>query len=254
MAHDAGHDQVARQHFHRALDLVSVSGDRQLTAHVLASIGHLAHHMGDPEGAIRAARAGLDTLAGGSFCPDLEARLLAIEARGLAALHDAAGSVRCLLLAEKALTADRGEPCSVWVSGFDEGALAGEAARCMLQLGQLTEAGRHADRVISLRPPSRPRSRAFGMFVRANVLCAGRKPDEASAVGAEILQATDSLSSHIVVQQFLDLRRALGPYQSDASVAEFLDCLEPALRERLRVHESFPVGSQPTLVALGGPA
>ena len=38
MAHDAGRDQAAEQHFARSLDLVKVGGDRQLGVHVLASI------------------------------------------------------------------------------------------------------------------------------------------------------------------------------------------------------------------------
>jgi transcriptional regulator with XRE-family HTH domain len=83
MSYDAGRDQLAAQHFRRALDLVSVGGDRQVRAHVLASAGHLAHHLGDAGGAMRAVRAGLEALSGGPRCPDLEAHLRCIEARGL---------------------------------------------------------------------------------------------------------------------------------------------------------------------------
>ncbi|MCA1604606.1 MAG: helix-turn-helix domain-containing protein, partial [Acidobacteria bacterium] len=44
MAHDAGRDAIAQQHFLRSLDLVKVGGDLQLEAHILASMSHLAHH------------------------------------------------------------------------------------------------------------------------------------------------------------------------------------------------------------------
>ncbi len=44
MAHDAGRDDQARRHFGRALDMSEIGRDRQLTAHVLASMSHLAHH------------------------------------------------------------------------------------------------------------------------------------------------------------------------------------------------------------------
>jgi hypothetical protein len=232
MAHDAGRNQVARQHFARALDLVSVSNDRQVTAHILASTGHLAHHLNEPHEAIRASRAGLGALASGPRNPGLEAHLLAIEARGFAALREPGDAVRCLSLAEKALQADYGEPRSEWVNSFDEGSFANEAARCTLQLGQLSEAQRQAERVMALRPPGRPRSRAFGMFVRANVLIASRKPDEASAVALEILQETDGLGSLIVVEQLMELQRLLQPYQSNAAVAEYLSRLGLVLRER----------------------
>ena len=122
---------------------------------------------------------------------------------------------------------------SVWVSGFDEGSLASDAARCMRHLGQFSAAQDFADKVIELRPPSRPRSRAFGLFIRASVLLAQGNPDEASAVAAEILETVGSLGSHIVVQQFADLRQGLRPYRSSAPVRDFLELLSPALRERL---------------------
>lgn len=232
MAHDAGRDHVARLHFTRALDFVSVSGDRQVTAHILASLGHISHQLNDHHEALRAARLGLDALRLGPRDPDLEARLHAIEARGFAALHEPAEVIRCLSLAEKALQGRREEPRSQWVSQFDEGSLASEAARCMHQLGELSEARRQAEVVLSLRPPDRPRSRAFGMFVTANVLLASGHPDAACAVAADILQATDGLGSYVIVQHFLDLQEQLKPYRSNAAVREFLACLGPALRKR----------------------
>jgi tetratricopeptide (TPR) repeat protein len=242
MAHDAGHDQVARQHFARALDLVSVSGDRQVTAHVLASIGHVALQLNEPDEALKTSKAGLQALAQGPCDPDLEARLLALEARGFARLREAAKAARSLSRAEKALGAERQEPRSEWVSGFDEGSLASDAARCMRQLGQLGEARRQAQRVVELRPADRPRSRAFGMFIHANVLLAQGQPEEACAVADDILQVTGGLGSHVVVQQFLELRRLLKPHKSSASVAEFLVRLNPVLRERLWFQRGFPIG------------
>ena len=232
MAHDAGRDQMARSHFGRALSLVTISGDRQVKAHVLASIGHLAHHLDDPDEALRASRAGLEALAPGPRDPDLEARLLALQARGFAALGEPAEAAGNLALAEHALRAGRSEPRSEWLSGFDEGALASEAARCMRQLGQLGEARRQAERVIALRPPDRPRSRAFGMFIRAAVLAVNGEPEEAVSTAAEILQTTDALGSYIVVQNFRDLKRLLQPFASSAVVREFLSRLDPALRRR----------------------
>jgi tetratricopeptide (TPR) repeat protein len=242
MAHDAGLDQEARNHFERALDFVTVSGDRQVTAHVRASIGHLAHHLNDPAEAVRASRAGLAGLARGARNPELEARLLAVEAKGHAALGDADESGRCLSMAWKALAVPQKEPRSEWISGFDEGSLASEHARCMQQLGRLNAAKQHAERVIALRPPTRPRSRAFGLFIHANVLLAAGKPDEASALGAEILDNTETLGSRIIVQQFIDLRHLLRPYRSSVTVRDFLGRLNPALRERLWVRQNFSGG------------
>lgn len=156
MAHDAGYDDLARQHFGSALNLARVSGDRQVTAHILASLGHVAHFTGDADGALRAASAGLDLLASGPRDPDRLAYLYAIQARGYAARHQPDGAVRCLLAAEHALVVPRSEPASEWVNPFDEGAYANEAARVMRQLGHHGAAVRHARRVMELRPPSGP--------------------------------------------------------------------------------------------------
>jgi hypothetical protein len=85
MAHDAGRDQSAEQHFVRALDLAAVASDAQLSAHILASMSHLALHQGRPAPAIQLARQGSEALSAGSASPGLAARLLAMEARVLIA-------------------------------------------------------------------------------------------------------------------------------------------------------------------------
>lgn len=100
MAHDAGRDEAARQHFARSFDLVRVGKDRQLTAHVLASMSHLAHHMARPEEAIGYARRGQDRLSDGPRQPELAARLLAMEARGFASRQEARQCAQLLSQAE----------------------------------------------------------------------------------------------------------------------------------------------------------
>ena len=86
----------------------------------------------------------------------------------------------------------------------------------------------------------------------ADVLIAQGDLDGACAVATEILQATGALGSHIVVQQFLDLRRQLKPYRSSTAAAEFLGRLNPALRERLWFRRNFPADGQPAARASDG--
>ncbi|MGH4012579.1 MAG: helix-turn-helix domain-containing protein [Pseudonocardiaceae bacterium] len=145
MAHDAGHDQAAKRHFSRAHYLVQVGGDRQLGAHVLASLSHLAHHLDQPTEAVQFASRGRLALKDGPPQPELEARLLAMHARGFAALREPDECVRLLVQAEQALGDTPTEEPSPWISGFDEASLASEAARCMRQLGDLNEAQRQMD-------------------------------------------------------------------------------------------------------------
>jgi transcriptional regulator with XRE-family HTH domain len=242
MAHDAGHDPVATQHFERALDLVNLGEDHQLGAHVLGSMSHLADHLGRPEEAIGLARAGQEMARVGPYIPSLHAHLLAMEARGLAALGDSPGCARILVRAETALEGEPADMPSPWISHFDEGSLASEAARCMHQLGHLDEAQRRAERIIEVRPIERARSRALGHLLLASVLVARGSPEEACEHGYAVLTTTPSLGSFIVVRQLQRLQQRLEQHRSIKAVAEFLSCLTKALNEWRWLDSCLPAG------------
>jgi transcriptional regulator with XRE-family HTH domain len=233
MAHDAGQDTAARQHFERALELSRVGGDSQLGAHILGSLSHLAHHLEHPDDAIRFARLGQDRLAEGPRHPGLAARLLAMQARGHAAKRHTDACTEALLTAERALDGHSDDEPSPWVSHFDEGSFASEAVRCMQALGDVGEARRQAERILELRPSSRTRSRAFGQLALVLTLIAEGHPDQACATAREVLDATQSLGSFVVVAQLRDLRSLLEPWRSNPTVKEFLECLEQNLSQRL---------------------
>jgi len=252
MAHDAGRDGSARQHLDRALDLVRVGGDCQLGAHILASMSHLAHHVDQPEGAIRLAQRGRQALQrGGLSHPELEARLLAMQARGFAALRKPRECTQLLVQAETTLAISHAEEPSPWVSGFDEGALASESARCMRQLGDLSEAQRQAERIIALRPSDRTRSRAFGQLILVTVLVSQGKPAEACGIAQQVLDATQSLGSYLVIQQLLDLKQLFEPHRASKVVADFLVCLGEALRERTWLYQWLTKDRRNNITGLG---
>jgi hypothetical protein len=52
-----------------------------------------------------------------------------------------------------------------------------------------------------------------------------------------VLTATQSLGSYLVISQLIQLRRQLEPYSGNVVVAEFLDCLQDAVRERLAFYQ-----------------
>ncbi len=237
MAHDAGRDASAGQHFTQALNLATAGDDAQLRVHILASMSHLALHQGQPEQAIRFARQGQEAL-GAIRAPGLAAQMLAMEARGLAALPqpEPAACGRALLQAEQALDEEPGEQPSAWISRFDEGSLASEAARCLRQLGQLNAAARQAERIIEVRPGSHARSRAFGQLLLASVLTVQGEPEQACSLAQEVLDATQPLSSYLVLQQLRELAGLLEPCQANQAVAVFLASLNDALRQRLSLY------------------
>ena len=242
MAHDAGRDASAKRHFGRALALVQVGGDQQLTAHILGSMSHLASYLGAPEEAVALARRGQVALHGGAANPALEARMLALEARGVASKDpaDPAECTRLLLRAERALEDTPASSVSTWVSHFDEGSLASETTRCPRQLGDLEQARQQAERIISLRPSHRTRSRAFGQLALASVLIAQHQPDQACGIAADVLNATQSLGPYLVISQLIQLQRQLEP----AVVTEFLNCLQDAVRDRLGFYQLTAEGQQ----------
>jgi len=248
MAHDAGRDTSAGQHFLRALDLAKVGSDTQLSAHILASMSHLALHQGQPRQAIQLARQGHLALSTGSSSPGLAAQLLAMEARGLATLPqpEPAACGKALLSAEQKLDQEPAEQRSPWISRFDEGSLASEAARCLRQLGQLTAAARHAAHVIEVRPGSHPRSRAFAQLLLARILIDQGEPEQACAIIQDVLEATQSLSSYQVIQQLRGLASLLEPCQVTPDVAVVLASLRRALRERLWLSSWLAPDPQPS--------
>lgn len=230
MAHDAGKDLRARTHFSRALKLVQVSGDTQLGAHIFASMSHLSNHLDKPHEAIRFAQLGRATLQRGAPQPELDARLFAMEARGHATTRRPHDCLQLLARAESALADPSTDEPSCWLSRFDEGSLASEAARCMHQLGELSEAQRHGERIIELRPPDRTRSRAFGQLIVATALLGKGKLDEACTVALDALISTRSLSSHVVLTQLVAFERSLSEHRGVKVVTDVLD----------RFHEELP--------------
>jgi transcriptional regulator with XRE-family HTH domain len=238
MAHDAGQDVTAERHFSRALDLAGMGGDRQLEAHVLGSMSHLALHLGRTDEAVRHAYRGTTLLADTrTTAPPIHGRLLAMAAHGLARMSQPANCIRLLHQAEQALERGHGDDRSPWTGPFDEGALALSTARCMLALGQLGEARSQADRAIALRPADRTRSRALGRLVLAKTLLAEGDQDEACRMVLVVAADTQSLSSLVVTRQLAEVGTRLGAYRDERRVAECLALLNETLRKRHWLYE-----------------
>jgi ATP/maltotriose-dependent transcriptional regulator MalT len=140
---------------------------------------------------------------------------------------------RLLVEAERTLPQEHAEQTSEWVSRFDEGSLASEAARCMQQLGDFSEARRQAERVVALRPSDRTRSRAFGQLILVRVLIAQGEPDQACALAQGVVDATQALGSFLVLQQLLDLKEVVERHRTNSVVADFLSRLEEDTKERM---------------------
>ena len=244
MAHDAGRDRSAGAHFRQSLALATVSGDQQLAAHVYGSLSHLANHGGRPEEAILLAREGLARMDDSSMNQDVQARLYAMEARGRAAQRDTDACLKLLGQAECAMARPSAADASPWVARFDAGSLASETVRCMRLLGDWAEAQRQAEQIMTLRPTSRTRSRAFGQLALITTLLARDEIEEACALTADVLDATRSLASSLVAQQLAIVQHMLMPYRTAAVVEALLPALTDALRERAWLAQAIGRGEQ----------
>ncbi|MEV6071955.1 helix-turn-helix domain-containing protein [Nocardia sp. NPDC052001] len=234
MAHDGGNDQQAYQHFSRARDLAKIGGDRQLLAHVYASMSHLALHQVQPREAMRHAYEGEMALRKAPGNPELAARLWSMQARGFAALGQRREALKLLDRAASTLTCTDTSWTSPWVSRFDEGSLSSEAARCWRQLGDLRRARVHVEQILDVRPPKRARSRAFAQLTLATILAQEGNPDQAHAVGSAVLDSTKLVASSVVIRHMGELHQRLQPYRHTSAIAEFLDRLGTDIRDRTR--------------------
>jgi hypothetical protein len=233
MAHECGRDADARQHFHRAWDLSTVGADRHLGVHVLNSVAHLTHHQGRPDEAVGVAQAAQRALATGPRNPELAAKLLATQARCHATLGQSREARALLHDAEAALQGTYDEAPSPWVSRFDQGALACDAARCMQRLGDLSAAQHHAEYVLQTRPAGRIRSRAYANLALASALVGQGELERACAVATDVIHTTQALGSYLVVQQLRELRGLLTPHTATPIARTVVESLTEALRQRV---------------------
>ncbi|MFE2555506.1 XRE family transcriptional regulator [Streptomyces sp. NPDC059352] len=223
MAHDSGHDALAEQHFTRALPLA---------AHITASSSHLALQTGDAAGAARWAQAGLDLVGQGPRIPSLTARLHTMQARALAAGRQHTPAARALELARRALDASA-DSVHPWLSPFDAGRMAGEAALVLRDLGEYAQALASAEEAVTLRDADRTRSLALSRITLVDILIHRGDLDAALSVGHELLSTSPTLGSVRVVHQLDDLRRLLDPHKGYPPVRDYLVRFDDARRARM---------------------
>lgn len=235
MAHDAGRDDVAANHFQRALNLARAGDASPLTAQIWASRAHLALHRDDTENALLAAEQAWRHLDGAEDTA-LRGRVLAMLTRAHAARKDATTARAFLRQGEHLLSVPVSPPASEWTSPFDLASLASEAARSMSDLGDHSAAAEHAYHALSLRSPERVRARVLASLTLARALIGQRKVEEAAGLVAEASTATTEAGSAVASARFQEVRAALASY-----------CNVPAVATVLSQTGKVPHGSPPPI-------
>jgi hypothetical protein len=232
MAHDAGDDTIAHQHFQRALRFATATDDIELSAHIHASHSHLAQHLDRPRDALRLAQAGRAVLRHRDHHPALAACLHAMEARALSTLRRRTDCARVLLNAERALDRVAAQVPSPWVSPFDHASLAAEVSQCMEQLGMFAAAQQASEQIINLRTSTHARSRAFGQLRLSRILISLGEVEQACTVAEAALASSDRLSSSRVLALLQSLHAQLLPHASTPAVEPVAQALTTALTTR----------------------
>ncbi|MBC7269994.1 MAG: helix-turn-helix transcriptional regulator [Dietzia sp.] len=232
MAHDGGRDSDAVGHFGRALALAQTGGDLPLAAHVAASLSHIVLQGDDAPGAARWAQTGLNLAGRGPRIPVLASRLHTMQARAMAAGNQNTAAHRALDQARRDFdaSADNRHP---WLSPFDLGRLASEAALVLVDLGEYDEALAAAEEAVALRDDGRARSLALARITLAHIHVRRGDLDAALDVGHDLLATSPTLGSVRVVQQLDDVRALLEPHRSHGPVREYLVRFGDARRARM---------------------
>ena len=237
MAHDAGRDDRAYSHFLRAFHLSKAGQDRQLGVHTLASLSHLAHHRADSNEAIRFAQAGEASLAEGPANPGADRPPSGYASEGTRRFRRRtvrrtnSWDGRRQLSTESARKLLPNGSADLTLAAWPRGRTVHAAA------GQAGGAQAHAQRILELRPSNRTRSRAFGQLFLIAALIEQGEPEEACQITRDVVEATQSLGSYLVIQQFQEIHDQLTPYADLPGVGETRQILADTVRQRIWLQE-----------------
>jgi hypothetical protein len=227
-AYDAGRHGAAQRYFAQGLRLAGEAGDPVLGARLMSSLSHQANYLGQFQDALQLARAA-QSAAAGRATPTVRSMFLAMEARALASLGDAAGCAAVLHRAEQQLAQRAPAQDPQWIYYFDELELAGEAAHCARDLGQAQQAREHAAR--ALDPVATPaRTAAFISLVDAAAALQGGGLDEALTLASGAVQLAGSLQSARYLRYVSDFHAAVraGGHAANPRAREFTGIVSAA--------------------------
>ncbi|CAL9423421.1 tetratricopeptide repeat protein [Streptomyces sp. enrichment culture] len=226
LAHDSGRVEDARSHYAEALATARVGGDPGLEAHAFSNTSFLARDAGRFREAVRAAQAGQHAAKHLS-----SARLLSLlalrEAGGWAGLADRAACEEALGRAHTLFGRGASDADPEWMSFFGEPELEFLEAQCWSLLGEPDRAVRHARRAAALNDPNFARNLALYRAQLAADLARGGAPEEAAAVGGQVLDLLGDVRSTRIESMLAETARVLHPHRARPEVAAFLTRRRP---------------------------
>ena len=215
---DHGQHGAASRYWIAGLHNAHASNDRDMGAALLSDLAYQTSWRDDPTTA-----AGILTKALSRTTHPAASSLLHLRlARAQAALGERSATLRSLNAAERLLNAGDTDDTPAWCSWMSTADLAVDSGRCLLDLGDTTQAHRLIAEGQALLPASRDKTRGVFLAYRAQGHLSRREPEAAAADALEALRLAKRIGAPRCVQLVRDLAPAFTPYRTAQGVPELL--------------------------------
>ncbi|MGW0663471.1 transcriptional regulator [Streptodolium elevatio] len=225
LSFDSGRHALAQRYHIQALRLAQAADDRAYGAYVMANMACQAVYLGHGWEAVQLARAAQQG-ARGSLTHRGQALVLAMEARGHAALSDERACVEALSAAERSLDAADGDDDPAWCQYFDKAELIHEFAHCHRDLRLPRATQEFANEAIGLRTDGYTRRCAQDTTFMAAAHLEEGDLDQACAKASEALDIASRLNSSQCNDFLREFRTRLHPHEREPVVREFSEHAE----------------------------
>ncbi|MDR7277708.1 hypothetical protein J2S41_004486 [Catenuloplanes atrovinosus] len=226
---DLGVDGLAQQHYLRALDLMTRTGNHVYGGYLIAvSLAHLALHCGDEQQALRLATAGLRG-TGDRATPAVRAAFRTVQARAYARRRDESACATALLRAEADLARSNRADEPYWIGYFGEADFADEKAHCFFDLGLYGLTRRETRTALTLLSTDRVRRIGIDTALQASALARGGELDEACSVARRAIDHMGGLASFRAGHRIVLMLAELQPYAHLPQVRDVIEYADATL-------------------------
>ncbi|MFB7852941.1 XRE family transcriptional regulator [Streptomyces sp. NPDC056053] len=215
---DHGQHGAASRYWIAGLHNAHAGNDRDMGAALLSDLAYQASWRDDPTAAVGILTKALTRTTHPAASSLLHLRL----ARAQAALGEHRATLHSLNSAERLLDTGGAGDIPAWCSWYSPADLAVDAGRCLLDLGDTTQAHSLIAEGQALLPASRDKTRGIFLAYRAQGHLSRREPEAAAADALEALHLAERIGAPRCVQLVRDLIPAFTPYRTVQGVPELL--------------------------------
>jgi transcriptional regulator with XRE-family HTH domain len=228
-AFDAGRYADSQRHFLIAERAAVAGGDRPVVARIRYCQARQFQHQRHNTDALHTVRYAQDQL-GTAGTPAVNAMLYGAQAASLAALGDHDLAIKALGRAQDAyeqVDPDR-EPS--WMRFYDYGELLAQYGRVYRDLARTDRrfapaAVEYVTRAVANFGPTNVRSTVLNQVGLCSAWFLAGEPDQALAMGAEVIHLSGQLTSQRILERITNIRRDIGQHRRRSDVADFAHVL-----------------------------